>query len=366
MSNNLEFSYSSFDQGKIKQLSNLFQSSWQDQADQVLGGLQLDELLTWRYAQNPAGNAFQFVATNQDQWVGHIGIEPQRIKVGTREALAFQAGHVLVAKAFQGKWIFSKLAQQLHSYLATQGDFFIFGFPNKAAFPVWRRNGWKDLVSIPTLALPLRWKIPLSIKLPALNFLKYPLDIISAVVRRLTKRQLPKGYTIGPVSKIEAEFDQLWAEAKAQFSVATVRDAAYLQWRYCAAPKAKQYSVLACRDSSQKLVGYVAVLKETIFNIPALVIMDVLIVPGAKILPGLISAAVDYGWRENLSLVITIMQKNSPYYQSLLGAGFMPVPERFLMKSMILSGRMKFSDQSTALIKNPSSWQVTFGDWDGL
>lgn len=366
MSNNLEFNYFSFDQDKIKPLNALFSASWQDQADQVLGGLNLDELLAWRYAHNPAGNAYQFVATEQDQWVGHVGIEPQRIKVGTREISAYQAGQVLVDKAFQGKWIFSKLAKQLHSYLATQGEYFLFGFPNKAAFPVWRRNGWKDLVRIPTLVFPLRWEAPLSVKLPKLNFLRYPLDVVSAGIRLVTKRRLPQGYTIEPISKIGPEFDQLWAEAKTQFSVATVRDAAYLQWRYCSAPKAKQYSVLACRDSTKKLIGYVAVLKETILNIPALVIMDVLMVPGAKVLPGLISATVEYGLKKELSMVVTIMPKHSPYYQTLLRSGFMPVPEKFLVKSMVLSGRMKFSDNSASLVENSSSWYVTFGDWDGL
>ena len=363
---NYEYLHFPFDLTKLTGLNTLFQAAWGDQAQQVLGSLQLNELLKWRYQQNPAGQARQFVAIDQQQWVGHVGIEPLRLKVGPRQILAFQAGHVLVAKDYQGKWLFSQLAKQMHDYLAGQGEYLLLGFPNKAAFPVWRRQKWQDFVKIPTLASPLRWGPLLKLKAPAFSFLKYPLDLFSTWLRLATRRCPPKDFTIEPVSKVGTEFDQLWQETERQFPVAAIRDAKYLNWRYFSAPKSKHYTLLACRDQAGKLIGYLVFLQGTLFDVPALIIMDFLVAPGFNVLPALISAAIDHGVKNGAALALTIVPKDSAYYSSFLWGGFLPLPEQLLIKSMVLSGKTNLPEPSSSLIANPVSWHVTFGDWDGL
>jgi hypothetical protein len=78
----------------------------------------------------------------------------------------------------------------------------------------------------------------------------------SAVYAWRTRRRTPTaaGIEVRPASSIDADYDALWARARASFDLCVRRDAAYVRWRYRDAPH-KRYEILEARRGGQ-LTGF--------------------------------------------------------------------------------------------------------------
>jgi hypothetical protein len=68
-------------------------------------------------------------------------------------------------------------------------------------------------------------------------------------------RQAPAGARVEPIPRFDARFDALWRDVAPGFSHLAVRDATYLNWRYCDAPDREYSRVAAWRGDD--LLGWV-------------------------------------------------------------------------------------------------------------
>jgi hypothetical protein len=99
------------------------------------------------------------------------------------------------------------------------------------------RLGWEQVAPLETLVFVLNGRAVLASKLPAIA--SAPAGIALTMRQRVQHwkgRRQPGSYAVREVSRFGAAHDGLWARAKADYAVAVVRDASYLNWKYVDQP----------------------------------------------------------------------------------------------------------------------------------
>lgn len=91
--------------------------------------------MTWLYADNPDGQAVGFDAWEGDRLAAHYVCIPARARVEGREVTVLLSLNTATHPAFQGKGLFTKLAQQTYQAAAEQGFEGIYGVANANSTP---------------------------------------------------------------------------------------------------------------------------------------------------------------------------------------------------------------------------------------
>jgi hypothetical protein len=156
------------------------------------------------------------------------------------------------------------------------------------------------------------------------------------VVRHGAKRSaVPVGSAgdleVRPVEVFDAQFDELWTAASADFHIGTVRSAAYLTWRYASCPHLHYLTFGAFRGG--RLVGFLVLRHAEEGPWRAGYIVDLLTLPGDDtILHGLITHGLTHAREAGLDLLRAWVTEHSPAGHIFRGRGFAlrPVTYRFL------------------------------------
>ncbi len=110
------------------------------------------EYLTWRYADNPAGDVLFCVETDGERIIANYSASPcvlERDGVEARSALSLMT---MTDPDFAGKGLFPRLAGALYDQMAERGYGIIWGYPNANSHPPFiRKLQWKDIYEVPTM-----------------------------------------------------------------------------------------------------------------------------------------------------------------------------------------------------------------------
>ncbi len=118
-----------FDENSLKSYSSLFAQCFPPSAKFGL------DALNWLYTQNPAGNAVGFDAWEGEQLAAHYVCVPAVISYGGKPSRMLLSLNTATHPSFQGKGLFTKLAQATYDAAAELGFDAVHGVANANSTP---------------------------------------------------------------------------------------------------------------------------------------------------------------------------------------------------------------------------------------
>lgn len=291
-----------YEPARRPELSRLLAAVW--------GRPPVDDELEWWLERNPAGEAIVSLAEDDGRLVGVACMSPYRLQVGGRELTALVPLHVATHPEHRRRGVFSTLERANEERAAGRAAVAI-TFPNAASAAVFRsRLGWVDLPG------PRVWARP------------------------ATRRRLPRG--VRRVRAFGPEADELWRALAPRYGNSLVRDAAYLSWRFAAAPR--DYACLAADD------GVAVVGRRRLGPLPIAYVAELVAAPGAPA-RRLLRAALAVA---EAAVLLTVPPLGGA--SDLLRLGFVPTPKRILVLGKALR----------AGVALPRRWTFSLGDGDSF
>jgi GNAT superfamily N-acetyltransferase len=267
----------------------LLREAWGPRA---LSGEEFD----WWFGRNPTGSLMS-VAKQDGRVVGVAAHSLFRMAIDGEEQLAAFSVHATTHASARGQGIFGALEER-HEHEATErGAACVLAFSSARSDSTFRRLGWTTISRL-----------------------------------RMWARPLWRG---GNEGRCEFRHD---GDAAAAWPNHVVRDASYLDWRYCDSPR--RYEVVS-RDE-----GYAVVGRAEKRGVPVAVVAD-LVGSSRKLLPAALRTAA--GCRVAITLA-------APEQRAALASlGFVPTPS-----SLHFMGKALAQPLNT----DPAAWRFTLGDTD--
>jgi hypothetical protein len=273
---------------------------------------------------------YYFVADAGERLAGQYATMPVRLQHDGKPVLGLLSLDTATDPDFERQGVFTTLARELYERAAGEAPI-VFGFPNVNSAPgFYRKLGWVELRPYPLLVRPIgnaeeairAWK-PRLAPLGSLIALLAPLlRALEHVIKVTGERGSASVRTLDGFS---GWADDLWAGLSAQLGTCAVRDAAYLNWRFCSAPYAYRRYAL---HRGAGPVGF-AVTTFRPFRGGKLAYLMELMVPeddcaGARLL--LAHTCLDAA-REGATAIVTLATQRHPHRRAMLQSGFVPAPE---------------------------------------
>ena len=213
----------------------------------------------WFYLRSPHGSPLLKLLRHDGDgdWAGACTLGQRRMQMQGREIragllvdFAVRAGHRSLGPALV-------LQQSLLASAQSRFDL-VYGFPNAKARAIFKRLGWTNLVDMVRYTRVLRHETYLRRRLPAL--LATPLGLLLDTAQRL-RDGLLHGFRqrchAAWSTQVDPRMDALWASSPRDDALATVRDVAYLRWRFDDCPLAStRYLLLSARTNDQLIAWF--------------------------------------------------------------------------------------------------------------
>ena len=308
----------------------------------------------WQYRRNPnnpAGEPEIWVAREGPAIVGQYATMPVRLGVNAREVRGSWGMDVMVAPERQrhglGEVLFRTWDRNVGASLGM-------GLSD-ASYRLFKKLRWPDVGPVPCLIKPLSRR--------ALRHPKWPLAVnrlISAVtwpVVAIVSRARPLRAEVRVVQRFDDSFTQLWERLAPKFDLAVRRDAAYLNWKFVAAPHVR-YSIAALlRDG--KTAGYAVYrhLHEPRGRVTLLV--DFLADPDDEQGFATLLRWIDREARDADSDKIRTFEMHAGFRRVLKRSGYFQVKSTVEFVVKINDGEV-----GSQFYENTDRWHVTLGDSD--
>lgn len=154
-----------------------------------------------------------------------------------------------------------KLSKDIAKY-ALEDSVFVYGFPNKKAFPVLKMSGFESIGLLTRYAYVTSYSIflPRTFHIPVIPFFVGAIiDLIKGTWTHFINILSLSNHKVEEVSVFDGDFDNLIKYSEFNQLVANTRSAAYLNWRYFKNPE-HDYRVLTCRRNDDNLPkGYAVI-----------------------------------------------------------------------------------------------------------
>ena len=211
----------------------------------------------WKYVDNPAGLYVRVVETLSGELVGHYGALPVLTKWGEQTLILTQIIDVMVDSRFRGGMkrpgVFAVLSECAIASIGSPGRASGgYGFPTPEHLRIGQRvSGYVSLHPVQTLVK----------------------DLDSG---RANGGESAWLLTVEEVSRFGVETDLLWQRCQQALSVAIVRDARYMNWRYVDCPDVTYTKVVGGGRFGRGLTG-LAVLRLGVADRPIACLVDWLV-----------------------------------------------------------------------------------------
>jgi GNAT superfamily N-acetyltransferase len=316
----------------------------------------------WLYASNPHGFAHSWIAIDGEtsQAVGCTSYFPRKVLIDGVVHVAALGGDAFVEPFARRRGI-AKALHQASMATYRQGDTeFTYGPPYDANLQAIIKAGGhfigrlENFVRI--LSMPALNRIPAYYRAarPAGSDLK---KLLIRLPRMLLNRSSgSKGsavpVTLVPVERFDSEFDRLFDQCAAGYRVLGVRDSAYLNWRYFAAPRRRQVPFAA--RSSGKLIGMAAL---EVFRDRAEII-DLFTFQQDEYLDGVLNALIAKAREQRCCVITATCMSGSLLSRYLSSRGFRPAVSEGFQFGMI-------GDRPVlAPLLDAAAWHYTLADGD--
>ncbi|MBK8215663.1 MAG: GNAT family N-acetyltransferase [Myxococcales bacterium] len=359
---------------------DLLTSLWAENLSDPKMGVAKDRRFTWLYGENPAGPSRTFLVDDEgkDGIIGCASAYPRELRVGRHELRAGVLSDFAVKRAHRAAGAAVVVQRMIASTAEASGTSLLFGYPNKASSPIFKRLGYKVVAEATDHLKPLRAGaylerviVPqLEKRAPALApwVQENAMDTLTALgglvadvgmglAERVARYGLGFDLVFEDLGRVDPRFDGLWARGKGQTAIELPRTAAYLNWRYADFTTTKYRFFSAASRTTGEVRGYLVytltdgwVSVADLFVDDANVVLDPLLAAFASAMRGEGHKAICIGHvgRDDLAKRLKLH-------------GFFPQPNgRFLMVQVVKGA----PEELSALAYEPSSWSVFDGDLD--
>lgn len=325
-----------------------------------------EQLWNWKFESGPISAAKIYVADYDGIIVGLRAFIIEGLKVMDEFWTAGLGVDIMVCPHFRRYSIASKMAEEAFNRMNAEGTHILIGFPNEAAYQVYRRKRpyWRHVCSIPLLVKPLNVnglfdKYVRNVFLR--NLIKLPAQIVTKLLlgERLRKAE---GISIREIYSLDSRFDDFWREASKGYNIGLIRDSKFLNWRFVNKP-GEEYFIFAA-EKDKKILGYIVLKNAEMFNLSLGLIVDVLTLAPDHVMDSLISKAIEHFKKQKVDVIGCLMLKQTPYFKTIKRAGFVSVPKALSRKEFYFGVQVKPSVLPDEIVNNPTNWFLTWADID--
>jgi len=241
----------------------------------------------WRYAENPAGQTQ--ITVVRDAQTGHVvGFTwtiPLRMRLFRQDQLAALTANLLIHPDYRKTMAYVKLITHRMRMLRQQKVPFRYNFPVESLFARTAKIEGMSSFLIPLMIRPLDMTQLARARFEQ-RWAAFLIGLGGALIKPFVfydrdQHAKTDGVTLVWVDGFDRRFDDLWKRVKDKYEIMTVRDSAYLRWRFSPVSKRVYRTLAAMVDDV--LVGYVVVrCTDEIRGIPIGLIMDFLLEPGPR------------------------------------------------------------------------------------
>ena len=314
----------------------------------------LDKLHKWLYALNPAKDPKKF-----NGWVfedgkifGYVSGMPCLIKIQNKNYRAIIAQNTSVHQQHQGKGIGKKLYRQLFK----DGDIFLALSMTNQSHYMLLKEGCLDicadyLATYNIVSKKTRLKQLLSsLKRRNMRLMINVFKIIFNEVKIINH----SGISLIEIYNFNEKFDDLWKRASKSIPILTVRNRAYLNWRYIKSPT--NYVIIAA-EKLDLIKGYIVLdVSKNKYG----TIVDFLVCPeDNQILKCLLLKAISIFKEKKLYNVKCIMPNDQRFSNVFHEIGFRKESKRILFVAKSCSENIP-----QTFLENTANWLITMGDSD--
>ena len=292
----------------------------------------------WKFLDNPAGFYVRVAETPSGELIGHYGTLPVLMKWGDRNLILTQIVDVMVdARVRLGlkrPGLFAMLSECSIASIGSPGRASGgYGFPTPEHLRIGQRvSGYVSLHPVQALVK----------------------DLNDGAGKRVQRTWL---VTVEEVTRFGAETDRLWQRCRQALSVAIIRDARYMNWRYVDCSDVTYRLLVASRRLSGSLEG-VAVLRLGWGDQPVACLADWLVPDGEA---GVAKVLLDHCERVAHDAGMTQLQTwFPPYawpYRLLVDHGYRPTPTIYHFIALSTSPEVSIEWAK-------ERWYYTMGDSD--
>lgn len=272
----------------------------------------------------PAGEARIAVAHDGDQLVAMNSMFPLVLDTPDGKVRGWQSCQTATHFSARGQGLFMRCLNALKEEI--RPDEVFFGFPNHNSMRGFLKLGWKTLSQLRTWVRPL----------PGFAYGAGPLE---------------------PVETFESEHCDFLHESTQEF-VEIQRSPSYLNWRYGQHPN-HRYQRFVFREG-ERVSGLLVLHPTQLFGMRSLLVMECRGRTRA-VENHLARCAATRAWREGAWP--TVMVRSDTGAGRLLPAGFLPVPQRWVPRRLVLMGD-GVGARGEAAVHRP--WFSELGDWDAF
>ncbi len=217
----------------------------------------------WFQGARPGMAHTRLCLDQQGKVVGMSGSNRRQMIVDGDEVTAVLSGDLYIDSHHRSHASFRRLAAKIVGDLSVKGPAFLFGFPNAQGAQAATLVRCRTVGEIQYLIRVLD-ATPYVARFFKLPFLVRTVAGCLNTVLRLTRTRrgdCRPDLNVREIETFDERFDTLWEQEKFRWTVATIRRADYLNWRYIASPV--NYQVIAVENAAAtEVLGY-AVLTVT-------------------------------------------------------------------------------------------------------
>jgi len=311
----------------------------------------------WKLKQQPSAVENVWLAVFDDKPVFQYAGIPTRFWLSQTPASTMVSVDTMTAPEFRRRGLLTQVAGRVYAEWRERGIAFVIGLPNEKWGSRASALGWQALFPLQWLVRPLRPEAILARRLnvPFLREATFPAAMWNRFLKGRVRRD-PR-VTTEPILHAGDAFDEFWDSCKAEWMFSTVRDRAWVDWRFLSSPTHAYQLTLARRDG--KPSGYcVHSLTSTQGRTSANLVE-------------LFVARTDYATRDTLlseliesllalkaEALFTLAVPGTPPCSWLRRVGFFP-RHAFSVQLVPLSAELPM-----AAMHDPNHWNLTGADFD--
>ena len=320
----------------------------------------------WKFhSVNHKPPSYEYGAYLEDELIGYYASVPYRYNSEKSVYTAGMVCDVMTGVKARGKGVFTKLGIYSLDQMRLAGLDFTTGYPIRPeVIPGHIKAGWKIVTKMPIYIKVLKSNSIL--KSRKLGFLS-PVGNVGVLIYNsfLSIFSAGKNYRTeillsDEFFKINDEYEIFLHKWLKSVKYGLIKDKSFLQWRL-GAPSA-EYMFLISRDKKGQIVGLAIARKTELEKIPALAILDLMILPGHRNVFGSISRSLTQLAKvEKCEIIATMIQTMWAKKYALKSSGFLKSP--FVFSLIVKKLNIHIHDSE---LFEPQNWHVMWIDSDDL
>ncbi len=322
----------------------------------------LFERSAWAYTDKPGGVARTVVALDEKSGepVGCGSVYPRSVTAGGSCLQAGVLADFAVSRTHRSGAAALLIQRALVRGTGAEPELsFMYGLPNEAALPVFRRVGYKAIGRVRSWVKPLRAAYKLREYVPGASIARVaalPVDsyLTAADERRARRFRQTRSFVL---DRADHRFDVLWSRGSPNDRLMGERSARYLNWRYATRSSSPRQFFCVQESDASDLLGYVAFSRHG----NKIVVNDLFAVDPEEAAERVLLQFTSEMRREGCDSVFVVYFGDPRLDQCFNRTGFLArsTPERSVM---VLARAL--SDEQARHITGPETWCLFDGEMD--